>query len=447
MICPRCGTRNSPGAATCRRCRALLTVRPAQPIRRPGGPPSAALIVLLLLGLAIGGGYLLGRKALPGAAGPAAPTASSTAQTVGGGPTTTTAPATVISAATATGSHVPPTPRHPTATPPGAQGARTPTPSATRTPGTSTPTPLATKTPGAGTPTVSPTTTPIATATSAAADTQRAALVAAVAASNAAWIRAVQDVSPAGLDAVKTEGSLRAAQALVAQLQQANEYYRIQPGTLEVLWTHLLSPTSAHVLARKTGEYRALYRQGGSTPLRATTDSSTSLYELRKVNGRWLVARIANGSTGAGEQPDPTPTPASGAPTPVAGATPDATLATPGPTGTPAVGQGQGVRMTLSADAGPLPTSTTGQAEAPASTARLRCQAVFAHLNAGDTVSFRWLGPNGQEIYTYDAPPASASAPGVTRWSYLVGPLSVGPSRCQVLVNGAVAGAAPFLVR
>lgn len=433
MICPRCGTRNSPGAVTCRRCRALLTVRPAQPIRRPGGPPSAALIVLLLLGLAIGGGYLLGRKALPGAAGPAAPTAMPTAQTVGAAQATT-APPIGTSAATATGSHVPPTPRHPTATPSSTRGANTPTPSATRTPST-------------GTPTASPSATPIATATSAAADTQRAALVAAVAASNAAWIRAVQDVSPAGLDAVKTEGSLRAAQALVAQLQQANEYYRIQPGTLEVLWTHLLSPTSAHVLARKTGEYRALYRQGGSTPLRAATDSSTSLYELRKVNGRWLVARIANGSTGAGEQPDPTPTPASSAPTPVAGATPDATPATPGPTGTPAVGQGQGVRMTLSADAGPLPTSTTGQAEAPASTTRLRCQAVFAHLSAGDTVSFRWLGPNGQEIYTYDAPPASVSAPGVTRWSYLVGPLSVGPSRCQVLVNGAVAGAAPFVVR
>lgn len=414
MICPRCGTRNSPGAVTCRRCRALLTVRPAQPIRRPGGPPSAALIVLLLLGLAIGGGYLLGRKALPGAAGPAAPTAVPTAQTVGAAQATT-APPIGTSAATATGSHVPPTPRHPTATPSSTRGASTPTPSATRTPST-------------GTPTASPSATPIATATSAAADTQRAALVAAVAASNAAWIRAVQDVSPAGLDAVKTEGSLRAAQALVAQLQQANEYYRIQPGTLEVLWTHLLSPTSAHVLARKSGEYRALYRQGGSTPLRATTDSSTSLYELRKVHGRWLVARIANGSTGAGEQPDPTP-------------------ATPGHTGTPAVGQGQGVRITLSADAGPLPTNTTGQAEAPASTARLRCQAVFAHLSAGDAVSFRWLGPAGQEIYTYAAPPASASASGVHLWSYLVGPLSVGPSSCQVLVNDADAGAAPFLVR
>ncbi|GAC1437563.1 MAG: hypothetical protein NVSMB65_11870 [Chloroflexota bacterium] len=240
--------------------------------------------------------------------------------------------------------------------------------------------------------------------------------------SNTAWIAAMENASPAGLAAIKTAGSLKAALAEVARLQAQGEHYRIQPGHIEVLWTHLLSATHAHALVRKMGEQRVLYRTGQATPVATVSDTSTSLYDLVLVGGHWLVARVNNGDLALGEHPDPTP-----------------------------VAAGQAAAsgaLTLAVAAAPAATGATSSATLPASTPRIYCTAVFPHLASGDSVSFTWQNRStGTVLFTYDATPVGSAIPGTTRkWAYLRGPLPAGHYGCEVRLNGAVVGTVPFQV-
>jgi hypothetical protein len=114
-----------------------------------------------------------------------------------------------------------------------------------------------------------------------------------VLASNDAWMASMQTASPAGLAAIKTGSNLRSALQTVASLQSAGEYWHIQVGALQVLWTRVLSPAHAQALLRKVSEHRVLYRRGQSTPISTVDESYTNLYDLQRQNGHWRVSLVS----------------------------------------------------------------------------------------------------------------------------------------------------------
>ena len=116
---------------------------------------------------------------------------------------------------------------------------------------------------------------------------------AAVVESNVAWMRALETASPLGLDRIKMGSNLQSILREVALLQEHGEYWRIDVEQVRVIWVRLLSPTSARALMRKVGESRRLYRRGRARPLEVDTGSYTNLYDLNRVDGRWLVSRVA----------------------------------------------------------------------------------------------------------------------------------------------------------
>jgi hypothetical protein len=123
--------------------------------------------------------------------------------------------------------------------------------------------------------------------------TAEASVSAAVVASNEAWMRALETASPLGLDQIKTGSNLQSILREVTLLREHDEYWRIDVQQVQVIWVRLLSPTSAQALLHKFGESRRLYRRGRATPLQVDNSSYSNLYDLNRVDGRWLVARVA----------------------------------------------------------------------------------------------------------------------------------------------------------
>lgn len=289
MTCPYCGARNRARAPFCRRCQAALPPPP------PGSFDAArwgmGLAFVLLVALFGVGGYLLGRQINHHDHAAAPPLAAT--------PTPTSTPA--------------PRPRR---TP---EPAPSPTPKPTRTaPPTMTPPPSATPRPAPSpTPTSFPTSvatvavpSPIApTATVRPAPTravtnvatEEARVRAAVIASNTAWMRAMQSASAGGLARIKTDPNLQSVLADVATLQRYHEYWRIRLGHARVLWGRLLTRNHAQALLRKFDELRVLYRQGRAAPLEVDRATYYDLYDLERVQGRWLISRVSlvDDATGA----------------------------------------------------------------------------------------------------------------------------------------------------
>jgi hypothetical protein len=295
----------------------------------------------------------------------------------------------------------------------------------------------------------------------------------------------METVSPAGLAAIKTGSNLTSALKQVAALKARGEYYVIQPGQSTVLWIHHLSATHAHVLVHTANEYRALYRRGQRAPIQVFAGSTNGLYDMVRIDGRWLVAHIYSAAAAAGEQPDaaasPIPvtasTPAAGSPA-TATAAPLAATATAAPlaatptslataTAHPARGKKKPTPAARTATATPAPATVahgltvqltasfiqgspvSGATSAfPSSTPRLWCVATFALLTPQDAITFKWIDATKHtSLFSYDASPVGATALGVHVWSYLIGPLSTGAYRCEVWQNGTRAGSAPFSVR
>jgi hypothetical protein len=123
--------------------------------------------------------------------------------------------------------------------------------------------------------------------------TAEAGVSAAVVESNEAWMRALETASPLGLDRIKMGSNLQSILQEVTLLREHDEYWRIDVQQVRVIWARLLSPTYARALVRKEGEARRLYRHGRATPLEVDEASYTNLYDLDRVGGRWLVARVA----------------------------------------------------------------------------------------------------------------------------------------------------------
>ncbi len=281
MICPRCGAHNNPRALFCGRCKSALPVRRPTTKRATSGGfawVGVGMTIVLLLALVAGGGYLLGRGGVSQSSAPAHLTVTATVEQ----PSATPLPPTPTARPTGV-AHKPTV--NPTSTP---AGTPLPTRSATATAlprrATATPTLL---------PTVSSAGAPANNApTLAVAGLDEAAVRAAVVRSNDAWTAAMENVSPSGLSAIKTDSNLRAALDAVAGLRARKQYYRIHLDGLRVLWSRVLSSTRAQALVYKAGERRVLYRRGGSAPLQTISESYTNLYTLRRVRGRWLVSYV-----------------------------------------------------------------------------------------------------------------------------------------------------------
>jgi ARC6-like, IMS domain len=116
---------------------------------------------------------------------------------------------------------------------------------------------------------------------------------AAVGKSNVAWMQALETASPLGLDRIKMGSNLQSILREVTRLREHDEYWQIDVQQVRVIWARLLSPTHARALVRKIGESRRLYRRGRATPLEVDNGSYTNLYDLNRVDGRWLVWRVA----------------------------------------------------------------------------------------------------------------------------------------------------------
>lgn len=287
MTCPYCGARNRARAPFCRRCQAALPPPPPGSfdiVRWAGG--MAFVLLVALFGV---GGYLLGRQINHHDHAAAPPLAATHTPTPTPRPRRTPEPA-PSPTPTPTQTTAPTVTTPPSATP---RSAPSPTPA-------SSPTPLVTvavPSPIAPTATARPAPTRVAVDIAA----EEARVRAAVIASNTAWMRAMQTASAAGLARIKTNPNLQSVLADVATLQRYHEYWRIRLGHARVLWGRLLTRNHAQALLRKFDEVRVLYRQGRAAPLEVDRATYYDLYDLERVQGRWLISRVSlvDDATGA----------------------------------------------------------------------------------------------------------------------------------------------------
>lgn len=127
-------------------------------------------------------------------------------------------------------------------------------------------------------------------------------------------------------------------------------------------------------------------------------------------------------------------------------------LAIPTPRPRPTVAPPPQVKVTMATSLGAGETAATPASEFPASLPQVYCVATFRKITPTDQVIVRFMSRD-QNIKIWAAtqtdfkPPISVPSTDASRAIYLSGPFNPGKYSCDVLLNGKMAGSAPYTMR